>query len=193
MPVRRDVDEDRRYEVKLTGTVATGPHGAGQLLQATASKQDRVTFPFSIDPATRIHAETPERPHRRQLSRRAAAEPLRRGAVLAQEARLPQQRRHVDQHRRLAVHHATQDARPLQRAVLRRDRPRGSRQPQFTGSVSWFLSGTRTGSHDIKGGVEHFTATNTRRQLAVGDQLRVRRRLPHRRRGQSGVRRRATA
>ena len=39
--------------------------------------------------------------------------------------------------------------------------PEDRNNRQITASLSWFLSKGRAGSHDIKGGFERFTATNT--------------------------------
>ena len=50
----------------------------------------------------------------------------------------------------------------LQRAVLRRAPiPEDRNNHQVTGSLSYFLTTPRFGSHDIKGGVEDFAATST--------------------------------
>ena len=59
---------------------------------------------------------------------------------------------------------------------------------QVAGSLSYFLTTPGLGTHDIKGGFEHFTSNQHRRQLAERQRLRVRHRLPATAR-RAGVRR----
>ena len=55
--------------------------------------------------------------------------------------------------------------------------PEDRNNRQFAGSLSHFLTSPVVGRHDMKVGFEHFKSLPHRRQLAVGDRLRVQRRL----------------
>jgi outer membrane receptor protein involved in Fe transport len=154
------VDTDRRYEFKFTGTVAHNHTVQGSYFK-NQLEQDRVTFPFSIDPATRIVAETPS--NRFVTNYRGV---LRKDLFV--EGQYSQKELGFRNNGGSSTNIFDSPFITLTQALGHYNAPyfdstdpedRNNRQ--FTGSVSWFLSGTRTGSHDIKGGVERFTATNT--------------------------------
>lgn len=151
---------DRRYEVKLTGTVATGHTLQGSYFR-NSLEQDRVTFPFSIDPRTRVQAETP--------SRRVVAN--YRGVLksnLFAEAQFSQKKLGFRNNGGTSTNivdspfiTATQALAHYNAPYFDSTDPEDRNNQQFTGSVSWFVSKGKAGSHDIKGGVERFTSTNT--------------------------------
>ncbi len=152
-------DEDRRYEGKVTATVATGHTVQGSYFR-NRLEQDRTSFPFSIDPATRVRPSTPSdrvvtnyrgvvRPNlfaETQFSRKRLGYRGTGGtsSALADSPFIT----------------LTQDLGHYNAPYFDATDPEDRDNRQFTGSLSWFLSSARTGSHDIKTGVEHFTATN---------------------------------
>ena len=152
-------DTDRRYEGKATATVAQGHTVQGSYFR-NRLEQNRVSFPFSIDPATRVEPETP--------SDRIVAN--YRGVLrsnLFAEAQFSRKRlgfRNTGGTSPDIVDSPfitlTQDLGHYNAPYFDATDPEDRDNRQFTGSVSWFLSGGRSGSHDVKVGVEHFTATN---------------------------------
>jgi outer membrane receptor protein involved in Fe transport len=155
-----DVDEDRRYEVKLTGTIAKNHTVQGSYFK-NSLEEGRVTFPFSIDPATQIHAETPSdrivANYRGVLRKDLFVE----GQVSRKKLGFRNQGGTSTNIFDSPFITNTQELGHYNAPYFDATDPEDRDNRQLTGSVSWFLSGTRTGSHDIKGGVEHFTATNT--------------------------------
>jgi outer membrane receptor protein involved in Fe transport len=153
------VDKDRRYEIKLTGTPARAHTVQGSYFR-NRLEEDRVTFPFSIDPRTQIAAETP--------SDRIVAN--YRGVLrdnLFAEAQVSRKKLGFRNNGGSSTNifdspfiTLTQDLGHYNAPYFDSTDPEDRDNRQFTGSISWFLSGTRSGSHDIKGGIEHFTATN---------------------------------
>ena len=91
------------------------------------------------------------------------------------------------QHHRLAVHHpGRQDLGPLQRAVLRRDRSRGSQQPPVhRHPVVLPVHRRSRAATTSRAASSTSRATNTGGNSQSRDQLRVRRRLRDRRRAAS--------
>ncbi|HEY8550118.1 MAG TPA: TonB-dependent receptor [Vicinamibacterales bacterium] len=154
------VEKDRRYEIKLTGTVARNHTLQGSYFR-NRLEQDRVTFPFSIDPRTRIQAKTP--------SDRVVTN--YRGVLrsnLFAEAQFSRKKLGFRNNGGTSTNifdspfiTLTQDLGHYNAPYFDSTDPEDRDNQQLTGSLSWFLSGTRSGSHDIKAGVERFTATNT--------------------------------
>ena len=125
--------DNKRYELKGTFT----PH-VNQTVQVGYTdnrtvQKNRAGLAGSIEPAHARDALAAERSVRGQLERRAVAEAVRDGAVLAEAPGLPQHRRHQHRDRGLAVPHPRPERHPgqpaLQRAVLRLDRSGRPRQP----------------------------------------------------------------
>ena len=152
-------DEDRRYEGKATATVATGHTVQGSYFRNRLN-QERVSFPFSIDPRTAVSPETPS--DRVVVNYKGVL----RSNLLA-EAQFSRKRlgfRNTGGTSPNLVDSPfitlTQDLGHYNAPYFDATDPEDRDNRQFTGSVSWFVSGGRTGSHDIKSGVEHFTATN---------------------------------
>jgi outer membrane receptor protein involved in Fe transport len=151
---------DRRYEVKLTGTAATGHTLQGSYFRNNL-EQDRVTFPFTIDPLARVLAETP--------SRRVVAN--YRGVLRANlfaEAQWSQKKLGFRNNGGASTNIVdspfitlTQDLGHYNAPYFDATDPEDRNNQQITASLAWFLSKGRAGSHDIKGGFERFTATNT--------------------------------
>jgi outer membrane receptor protein involved in Fe transport len=153
-------DTDRRYEIKLTGTVASGHTLQGSYFRNSLT-QDRVTFPFTIDPRARIVAETPS--HRVVANYRGV---LRTN--LFAEGQFSQKKLGFRNNGGTSTNIVdspfitlTQDLGHYNAPYFDSTDPEDRNNRQFTGSLSWFLSSTKSGSHDIKGGFEHFTSTNT--------------------------------
>ena len=172
------------------------PHGAGQLSPTThGAGRPAAASAVAIDPRTLDRRDSCRTTLLvAQLERRALDRSCSRRAQFSQKtARLPRRRRHrapTSSTRRSCTRRPRR--RPggpaLQRAVLRRDRSRGSQQPADRRAASrTSCRRGRSGSHDLKGGVERFRSTDTRRQLAVVDRLRVLRRLPARCRRRAGA------
>lgn len=152
-------DEDRRYEGKLTATVSPGHTVQGSYFR-NRLEQQRVSFPFSIDPATRVAPSTPS--DRIVANYRGVVRPN----VFA-EAQFSRKRLGfrgtggtsgaITDSPFITL---TQDLGHYNAPYFDATDPEDRDNRQFTGSVSWFASGARSGSHDIKAGVEHFTSTN---------------------------------
>jgi outer membrane receptor protein involved in Fe transport len=151
---------DRRFEGKLTGTVKNGHTLQGSYFRNTLT-QDRVTFPFSIDPLTRIEAETPS--HRVVANYRGV---LR--ANLFAEGQFSQKKLGFRNNGGTSTNifdspfiTNTQALGHYNAPYFDATDPEDRNNRQITASLSWFVSKGRGGSHDIKGGFERFTATNT--------------------------------
>lgn len=152
-------DEDRRYEGKVTATAAPGHTVQGSYFR-NRLQQHRTSFPFSIDPATRVEPSTP--------SDRVVAN--YRGVLrsnLFAEAQFSRKRlgyRGTGGTSSALIDSPfitlTQALGHYNAPYFDATDPEDRDNRQFTGSLSWFHSGARTGSHDVKAGVEHFTATN---------------------------------
>ena len=104
------------------------PHAVGQLPAASVHRH-------RLDVRLQRRAEHDHRPRkaagpvRQHLPRRAHQQRVRRGAVLAEAARVPRRGRHVGRHLRLSVPHPHPGAGALQRPVLRRHGSGGPQQP----------------------------------------------------------------
>ena len=178
---------DKRGEVKLTGTLAKNHTLQGSYLHNSLDAAIASTFGVHDRPEhAAIIAEPPERPLRGRTIAACCAERCSpRPRSRSKKLRLPQQRRHRDRtsvDSPFITRHA--GPRPLQRAVLRRDRSRGSRT---TGSspaaLSYFLTTHERRQPRHQGRLRASSrATNTGGNSQSRDQLRVRRRLPRRRR-----------
>ena len=126
-------NDSKRYEGKLTGTPAPGPHAAGQLHRQPRAPRERAGAVVQHRQGGADFAVGAQSPWRRQLQRRVDAAHAGVGAVLAEGLGDRRGRRHVDQHPRFAVPDAHRHAVSVQRAVLRRERPRTAQQPSVDG------------------------------------------------------------
>ena len=164
------------YEGKLTGRIAAN-HNLQADYISNRPTQDTDRPPSTPPPASTPRTLVDRDDARTTCSWRAttacSAQPLRGGAVLAQEVRLPDtggtSTDIVDSPFLALGRGGIPVGPPLQRALLRARRPRGPQQPAVHGALSYFLSTGSAGRHDLKFGGEHFTSYAHGRQLAVGD------------------------
>ena len=90
-------NDNRRYEAKLTGTLAPGQTLQGTYIDSRTD-QFAVSHPNSIDPRALTHPDDREPPRRGDVARRARRPRVRDRAVFAEDLAGAEQRRHVDGH-----------------------------------------------------------------------------------------------
>ncbi len=152
--------DDKRGEIKLTGTVAQGHTLQGSYFKDKTS-QTRVPFGFSIDPRV---AENPEFPEDRIVANY-------KGAITSNLLGEFQVSRKKQGFRGTGgtstdIHDSpfltlTQELAHYNAPYFDANDPEDRDNRQFAGSLSYYLSTPRAGSHDIKGGVEVITTTQT--------------------------------
>lgn len=153
-------DKDRRFEVKLTGTLAPNHTLQGSYFR-NRLEQHRPTFAFTIDPTIGIDSRSPAdrivTTYRGTLRSNLFAEAQFSRKKLGFRDRGGSSTNIVDS----PMITRTQEQGHYNAPYFDSTDPEDRDNRQFTGSVSWFLGTTKTGSHDFKAGAEHFTATNT--------------------------------
>lgn len=154
-----ETEDNKRYEIKLTGTVANNHTLQGSYLNNDTKAFERV-FSFSIDPRAVHH------PH--QLNDLTV---LNYKGVLGPKllAELQYSRK---KHRSEGVGGTSTDLHDSPFISLVPDvynynapyfdatDPEDRNNQQIAGSLAWFMTTPTMGSHDIKGGFEVFTSTN---------------------------------
>ena len=184
--------DQKRGEIKLTGAITPN-----HTLQATYTKVPDEHLPDAL----RVRGgHRPRRTRPTTASSRTSslvanyngvleAEPLRRGAVLAEDVQLPEQRRHQHEHRRLALPRADHRVRaPTTPPTSTPPTPRTATTGRSPASLSYFLSTSSARQARHQGRLRELPLHAHRRQLAVLDRLRLLRGLAHRRRRQAGLR-----
>jgi len=173
-----NTNDNKRGEVKLTATPWSNQTFQFNYINNNTTLT-RPPFGFSIDPHTIYTGQEPNwiaGGTWRGLMRNKYF----RSRLLTADLRLPQRRRHEPGHHQLADHRAV-TARPLQRAVLRRDRSGRSRQPAVLYEPLHQPGGRRPARPE--GRLRVVSQSPHRRKFAVVNELRVRRRLCGGRRG----------
>ena len=158
--------KNTRFEIKGTGTIARG-HTVQANYIRDDTDQTRLPFDVSIDPTCRGEPDLPEPAGRCQLQRRAVVH------VCSPTSRSRARSRcfrgsggfETDIH---ASPFFTQGAAAGVPGGLHYNGnyfdatdPEDRDNLQYAGSLSYYLTTAKAGSHDIKGGVEHFTSNQT--------------------------------
>jgi outer membrane receptor protein involved in Fe transport len=156
--------ENDRYEIKLTGTVAANQTIQGSFIDNSTAINNRpsINITLSIDPKVLVNREEPNRLfvtnyHGVVASRMFVTAQYSQkdfgfrnaGGTSTAIRDSPFRTRGV-----LGVPSLLHYNAPFFSALDPEDRD----NRQLAGSVSYFLTTRRTGSHDVKGGVEHFTS-----------------------------------
>ncbi len=170
-PLVTETNNDR-YELKLTGSL-----GPGHTLRGTFVDNDltgaQASLPFSIDPRAYVRPHTPNRLF---VANYAGAV----GSRLLATAQYSQKHWGVRNNGNTSTDILDSPFLTRTGAMYQYNAPyfdstdpedRNNRQA--TASVAYFASTPKLGSHDLKGGVEQFTSTQDRRQLADVHGLRV--------------------
>lgn len=158
LPFNRQ-DQDRRYEGKVTATASPGHTVQGSYFR-NRLEQQRTSFRFSIDPATSVAPSTPSdrvvTNYRGVLRSNLFAEAQFSRKRLGYRGTGGTSSALIDS----PFITLTQALGHYNAPYFDATDPEDRDNRQVTGSLSWFVSGARSGSHDIKTGVEHFTASN---------------------------------
>jgi outer membrane receptor protein involved in Fe transport len=157
--------DNPRYEIKLTGSPATN-----HTLQATYMNNDtdqsgRPAFAFSIDPRTLVNRTLPN-------SLLVANYTGVLGSNVFVEAQYSQKKFGFRGTGGTSTDIVDSPFRAAGRAGIPRGQhynapyfssldPENRNNKQFSGSLSYFLSGGSLGRHDLKGGFEHYISTRT--------------------------------
>lgn len=163
IPVSR-LNENRRFEVKLTGTAAQG-HTLQGAYTDNSTEQTRPTFSFSLTPETIVSRSLPNRlavaTYRGVLSERlfATAQVSRKefgfrnsGGTSTDIRNSPFLSRGVAPGVIFGHYNAP---------YFDSTDPEDRNNNQVSASLAYFLTTARLGSHDIKGGLENFVSTRT--------------------------------
>ena len=160
--------ENPRYEGKLTGS----PRTNHTLHRVVHPQRDRAAQP-GLDQRDREHRprhagepHAAQRPVRGELQRRPQLEPVRGGAVLAEDAGLPGHGRNQHRHPRLAVHvpGAAPACPPAATSTRRTSTPTTPRTATTASTPLRCRTScppAAAGRHDLKVGGEHFTSWRT--------------------------------
>jgi hypothetical protein len=149
------ITTNRRGEIKLTGTVAAGHTLQGSVLTNPTSQQ-APAFPFSIDPATAVDRRLPNT--RAVVTWRGLLGTRTFGTAQFSEKRFGfRDSGGISQ----AIVDSpfltlTQDMAHYNAPFFDATDPEDRDNRQFTGSLAYFLTTARGGSHDLKGGAERY-------------------------------------
>ena len=138
------IDTNKRGEIKLTGTVAQNHTIQGGYLNSPRTRTNNSGLQtFIIDPHSEVDRGNPNWYYYTNYRGRAEERAAGRGAVLRAALSVHRRRRHQHRHRRLADSVGAAVPVPLQRAVLRRHRPRAPQQPPADRQRHQFLEPRR--------------------------------------------------